>query len=175
MSNDQHILICDILDKKNINHKAILELNGLTNFNDCVIGKNDSVRNSKGHMLKGLSGNPVGRSKEIVQEEKERKKEFKSDIEIAVQMFLDEYGVHSPEDHLAFMSLKQCKTKYELDDWARLYMQYYRGKKQSIESNTHEKREIIVKIGSNDTTKLCNDFTKHLKDVTSSTNQIESI
>lgn len=165
MENDNHhIIVASLRDSKK-DWKKILELNELDNFNDCKLDDRGCLRNLKGHMLKGMSLNPAGKEKTVVVEDREAKSEFRNDIQAAVKLFLEQVGTTAPEDLLAFASLKQCKNKYELDDWAKLYMQYYRGKKASEDSSV-TKKEIVITLGNAETTDLFKNLRKPIGEQT---------
>ena len=90
-NTDQHILIYEILKSQGKNPDKVLENNDLENFNECIIGKNDSIRTKKGHLLRGLSGNPTGRSKEVVKEQKESKERIRTMVQSVKEQILEEY------------------------------------------------------------------------------------
>lgn len=154
---NKHEIIKAKLVEKGLDPEKVLLLNELENFSECVLGKNDSVRNSKGHMLKGVSGNPIGRSKEVVQEEKESNVRIKSRVQEVKEEVVSHYHEVislEPVLQLAISLLGECRTKYDLDAWLKTYLQYFVGKKQSLENTKGEKKEIIVQIGSVKTTEM---------------------
>jgi hypothetical protein len=161
---DEHYLIVEHLKSTQKDWRKILELNNIENFNTCKVDDRGIVRNNKGHVLKGLSLNADGRTKEVVQEDKEAKKILKNDIQVAVQMFLDQYPVQSPTDYLAFARLKQCKTTMDLDEWSKNYFQYYKGKKAS-EDGEATRRELVITLGNPETTDLFKNLTQKIKPV----------
>ena len=157
MDINNHEIICAKLKEKGKDPLEVLKLNGLDDFSTCILGKNDSIRNAKGHMLKGLSGNPVGRSKEVVQEEKESNIRIKSRVQEVKEEVVQHYAEVislEPVLQLAVALLGECRTKYDLDSWLKTYLQFFVGKKQSLENTQGEKKEITVQIGSVKTTEM---------------------
>lgn len=165
MTRDKQIR--KILEKRGIDPEKILELNELQDFNDCVISKDNNIRNEKGHMLRGVSGNPTGRSSEEYKEKKEEKERVKNLVATAIDRIKEEYDDYEkdPIMQLAVGVLMEQRTTYDVQDWLKQFMQYFVGKKQSIDSKHEEKREIVVKIGTVETTQICADFSNRLIDV----------
>lgn len=166
---DNHTKIEGKIVEKGLDPTEILKINNLNDFSSCVLGKNDSIRNEKGWILKGISGNPTGRTKESIVEEREDNKKMRSFIQEQKESIIEHYkeaiNVH-PILKFAVALLDTHKTTYQMDDWLNRYMKYFVGVKQSIESTHQERKEIIIKIGDDKTTALFHQMQNNLKDIT---------
>lgn len=150
----------------------ILKINSIETFKECDINKAGSVYNKlNGRVLRGSpSPNKGGRSKKAATEEAAQDKNIRSVIdavrkEVDINGGLTEQEVRKLIDGLILGS----KTTFELKDLLKTYAQFYLGKKQSIENKTNEKKELIIKIGTEETTNLLGNLQQKIIDVTPST------